>query len=70
LAPTPLRSIPNRKVEAREAKRKSGVVSPGAQLVVTRMLVCARADAITQNIEVADRGADLVSSPPGTPCVQ
>ena len=47
-----------------ELLRKSGLVNPSAQLVLARLLATARTEAFAQGVEIADRGAGLITAPP------
>ena len=47
-----------------ESLRKSGFVSPTAQLVVSKLLATARTDPLASGVAIADRGAGLVTAPP------
>jgi subtilisin family serine protease len=44
--------------------RKSGFVSPTAQLVLSKLLAAARTDPFAPGVAIADRGAGLVTAPP------
>jgi subtilisin family serine protease len=47
-----------------ESLRKSGFVSPTAQLVIAKLLATARTDAFAPGVALADRGAGLITAPP------